>query len=226
MIVLKKKKVTILIMGNNCTRNCKFCNLKGIIMKRINNNKDLNYITQVLKKKKINQFTVTSVTRFDIMDNGIFYFANFICKISKIKNPEILITDFGKYYKDFIRIISRVKIKKFCINIETVKRLYLTVKPGFLYKNFFKVVNFARKFIKVGFKTGMMLGLGEKKKEVLNLIFNLSFLFENIVIGQYLSHKNKFHKYISINTFRIYLFFARLCFYKEIKSYPMARSSI
>ncbi|WDR79466.1 hypothetical protein ONB66_00335 [Candidatus Vidania fulgoroideae] len=226
-----KKKITVLIMGKNCSRNCTFCNLGGKIPFRINNNIEIHSIIDILKIKLLKKITITSVTRNDIYDNGTFYFANLISKLNlQNKKIEILITDFGIFLENFLIMICRTNFKNICFNIETVRRLYKKVKPGFKYENFFYFVKKIRKILNNRLlKTGMMVGLGEKTNEVLNIIFLLSFYVNKIVIGQYLKHdfKNVLNfKYIKKKYFRMYVILAKKCKFFCFKIFPFARSSI
>ncbi|WDI79326.1 hypothetical protein ONB79_00485 [Candidatus Vidania fulgoroideae] len=226
-----KKKITVLIMGKNCSRNCIFCNLGGKVPFRINNNLEIYSIINILKTKLFKKITITSVTRNDIYDSGSFYFANLITKLSKKnKNIEILITDFGFFLENFLIMICRINFKNICFNIETVRRLYNKVKPGFKYENFFYFIKKIRKILKnILLKTGMMIGLGEKKNEILNIIFLLSFYINKIVIGQFLAHNTKNilnFEYIKIKYFKLYSILAKKCKFFYIKIFPFARSSI
>lgn len=224
-----KRNFTILIMGKNCSRKCSFCNLGNKTPTRINNNIEIYSIINMFKTVFLNKITVTSVTRTDIYDKGVFYFANFISKISKISKLDVLITDFGCYYLEkFLFMICRIKIRSICYNIETVKRLYKKIKPGFSYENFFFFISKINIYLKTIVKTGLMIGVGEKKNEIINIIFLLSFYVNYIVIGQYLKHKYNSLKvnYIDKKFFNFYRKLANNCRYFKYKIFPFSRSSI
>lgn len=189
-----KKRATFLIMGNVCTRNCKFCNI-GSMNKEflaLDPKEPLN-IANVSKKMKLKHVVITSVTRDDLEDEGASHFAKIIKEL-KDKIPdatiEVLTPDFnGK--TALIDIVTKAKPNIFNHNLETVERLTPIIRDRAKYRQSLNVLKYiAQKNIIT--KSGIMLGLGESIEEIENTIKDLkSVNVQIITIGQYYAPSNK-----------------------------------
>ncbi len=184
-----KGTATFLILGNNCTRACRFCAVSHNATEPPDPAEPLN-VAEAVKKLELNYVVITSVTRDDLPDGGASHFAETITQIRR-KSPqiiiEVLIPDFhgseealGKVVSAHPNVISH--------NLETVPRLYPLVRPKAQYLRSLKIMRTIKQMDEdMPIKSGIMLGLGETYKEIRNVLSELleakcSFL----TIGQYL----------------------------------------
>ncbi|HSA05593.1 MAG TPA: lipoyl synthase [Candidatus Gastranaerophilales bacterium] len=180
---------TFMILGKNCTRNCKFCNVTSALPEQVNPDEPL-LIAQAIKKLKLNYAVITSVTRDDLQDGGAEHFRETIKQIKSL-NPatkvEILTPDFQGDQKA-VDIVLNAKPDVFNHNIETVKRLYPLVRPQADYQRSLEFL----KYIKTQnpnllTKSGFMVGLGETFEEIVELLQDLKSVECDIVtVGQYI----------------------------------------
>jgi lipoic acid synthetase len=182
-----KKYVSFMILGNICTRNCKFCGVSKGKPERVDE-KEPEKIAEIVKKLNMKYVVITSVTRDDLKDGGASQFAEVVKKI-KEKSPEtkieVLIPDFSGKIEN-LKIIFDSKPDIISHNIETVKSLYPVIRPLADYETSLKVLSDIKKngFIT---KSGFMVGLGEEEKEIYQLMEEiLKAGCDIIVIGQYL----------------------------------------
>jgi len=182
-----KKYVSFMILGNICTRNCKFCGVSKGKPERVDE-KEPEKIAEIVKKLNMKYVVITSVTRDDLKDGGAGQFAEVVKKIRE-KSPEtkieVLIPDFSGKIEN-LKIIFDSKPDIISHNIETVKSLYPVIRPLADYETSLKVLSEIKKngFIT---KSGFMVGLGEKEKEIYQLMEEiLKAGCDIIVIGQYL----------------------------------------
>ena len=183
---------TFMILGNICTRDCRFCGVKNGKPLTIDNAEPLR-VAEASKKLNLKYVVITSVTRDDLFDGGAVQFAKTI-KTVKEKIPEskveVLVPDF-KGSQGSLKKILLSKPDVFNHNVETVKRLYPKARPQANYSRSLKVLKFAKE---AGFvtKSGMMLGLGEKKGEVIKAMEDLQNIGCNLLtLGQYLQPNKK-----------------------------------
>ena len=189
-----KRHATFLIMGNTCTRACAFCD---VITGKPKNLDPLEpyKISEAIKKLSLNHAVITSVNRDDLDDGGSQHFYNVIMEIKK-KNPyttiEILTPDFLRKGDSFKKVVAS-EPDVFNHNIETVPSLYRQVRPGSRYfssLNLLKNVKFINKNIFT--KSGLMVGFGEKKDEINQVMDDLrSADVDFLTIGQYLQPSPK-----------------------------------
>ncbi|MDR2425580.1 MAG: lipoyl synthase [Endomicrobium sp.] len=189
----KKRIATFLILGNNCTRGCRFCGIDKNEPETV----DLcepKRIAQAIKELGLSYSVITSVTRDDLKDGGAKHFADTVREI-KIVNPgikvEVLVPDF-KGCRDSINTVLQANPDVFSHNIETVPSLYEKVRKGADYKRSLSVLEHAKMS---GFKvkTGIMLGLGEEEDEIFETIKDIKNIgIDILTIGQYLS-PTKYH---------------------------------
>lgn len=185
-----QRTATFLILGDVCTRGCRFCN----VTKGLTNPVDYEEperVAQAVKEMGLRHVVVTSVTRDDLHDGGAGVYVQTISMIRK-HNPEstveVLIPDF----KGSIESLNAVLNESPDIlnhNIETVPRLYKVVRPGAIYEQSLYLLEHVKKVRQdILTKSGIMLGLGEELKEVLEVMADLREAgCEILTIGQYLS---------------------------------------
>ncbi|CAL4320719.1 lipoyl synthase [Buchnera aphidicola] len=181
---------TFMILGNICTRKCSFCAVKKgrpILVDPHEPEK----LSKVVDKMGIKYIVITSVNRDDLKDGGATQFSNCIHHLRK-KNEnikiEILVPDFRNSLKYSIDIISKNPPDVFNHNIENVPRLYQLIRPGANYYQSLKLLQyFKKKHPNIFTKSGLMLGLGETEKEVLQVLQDLRNHDVNMLtLGQYL----------------------------------------
>lgn len=222
---------TILIMGNICTRNCRFCAIKTGKPLSLDWNKPRR-VAEEVRNLKLKHAVITSPSRDDLKDSGASFFALTVEEIKK-KNPdttvEVLIPDFQGDL-GALRLVINSGIDVLNHNIETVPRLYHEVRPEAIYErslNLLKEASLYRPTIPV--KSGLMVGLGESKKEVLKVMEDLREVDCNILtIGQYLRPSRELlsvKEYIPPEEFREYKEIGEEMGFDYIASAPLVRSS-
>lgn len=178
---------TLMILGDVCVRNCRFCAVSTGKPVLPDPNEPAK-VAESIKKMNLKHCVVTSVTRDDLDDLGANHWAETIKQVKKI-NPnttiEVLIPDF-KGKSQLLELVFRTKPNILNHNVETVPRLYTNVRPQANYLTSLKVLDEAKKFgLKT--KTGIMVGLGESKNEVFDVMDDLiSIKVDILTIGQYL----------------------------------------
>ena len=185
-----KRHATFMIMGDTCTRACAFCDVKTGKPGKLDPLESYK-IARAVKKLNLRHVVITSVDRDDLDDGGSRHFNEVIIQTRKI-NPnttiEVLTPDFlrkGDAYKKVLEANPDV----FNHNIETVPSLYLKVRPGSRYFSSFELLKNAKKINKNIFtKSGIMVGFGEKKEEILQVMDDLiAANVDFLTIGQYLT---------------------------------------
>ena len=191
-----KRHATFLIMGDTCTRACAFCDVITGKPKALDNQEPFK-IASAIKKLNLRHAVITSVDRDDLDDGGAKHFHDVIKETRKF-NPkttiEVLTPDFlrkGDSYKKVIKANPDV----FNHNIETVPSLYRKVRPGSRYFASLELLKNAKKLNnKIFTKSGLMVGLGENKDEILQVMDDLiSAEVDFLTIGQYLQPSVKHH---------------------------------
>ena len=184
-----KRHATFMIMGDTCTRACAFCDVKTGIPGKLDLLEPIK-IAEAVKKLNLKHVVITSVDRDDLDDGGSNHFYEVITQTRKI-NPnttiEVLTPDFlrkGEAYKKVLEANPDV----FNHNIETVPSLYLKVRPGSRYFASLELLKNAKKINKKVFtKSGIMVGLGEKRDEIFQVMDDLKAAeVDFLTIGQYL----------------------------------------
>jgi len=184
-----KKTATFLIMGKICTRNCNFCSIDKGIPEPLDVSEPVRIARQV-KEMGLKYVVLTSPSRDDISDGGAGFFFDTVMEIKKL-NPntkiEVLIPDF-KGNLDSLKKVIVSGIDVLNHNIETVYRLYSEVRPQADYKLSLRLLEeVSRMKPNLPLKSGFMVGLGERKEEIFELLRDLISVECNIVtIGQYL----------------------------------------
>ena len=226
-----KKHATFMIMGDTCTRACAFCDVKTGKPTSLDIFEPIK-ISNAVKKLNLEHVVITSVDRDDLEDGGSDHFYK-VVQATRDKNPntsiEVLTPDFlrkGNAYKK----ILRADLDVFNHNIETVPRLYTTVRPGARYFASLELLKNAKKESpKVFTKSGIMVGLGENFEEIVQVMDDLrSADVDFITIGQYLQPSTKhhpLHRYYHPKEFEQLGSIAKTKGFLLVSSSPLTRSS-
>ncbi len=226
-----KKHATFMIMGDTCTRGCAFCDVRTGKPDSLDSMEPFK-VSKAVNELKLNHVVVTSVDRDDLNDGGAEHFKNVILQIKK-KNPfttvEVLTPDFLRKGDSFKKVLES-KPDVFNHNIETVPSLYLKVRPGSRYYASIKLLEMVKKFRPEIFtKSGLMVGLGEKKEEILQVMDDLrTASVDFLTIGQYLQPSNKHYplqRYYEPKEFKELKEIALSKGFLLVASSPLTRSS-
>ncbi|MEA1912237.1 MAG: lipoyl synthase [candidate division WOR-3 bacterium] len=222
---------TFLIMGDTCTRNCRFCAVKNGIPKPLDW-KEPERIAEEVRNLGLKHTVITSPSRDDLPDGGASFFAMTTKEIKRI-NPEttveVLIPDF-KGEIDALRKVIDSGIDVLSHNVETIPRLYPRVRPKALYSRSLNLLKEASMYFpSLPIKSGLMLGLGEKKEEVLDVMEDLRRVNCNILtIGQYLRPSRKelpAERYVPPEEFQEFKVLGEKMGFDFVASAPLVRSS-
>ena len=226
-----KRHATFMIMGDTCTRACAFCDVKTGKPDKLDELEPIK-ISQAVKKLNLKHVVITSVDRDDLDDGGSNHFYEVINQTRKT-NPnttiEVLTPDFlrkGDAYKKVLEANPDV----FNHNIETVPSLYLKVRPGSRYFASLELLKNAKKINKKVFtKSGIMVGLGETRDEILQVMDDLkSADVDFLTIGQYLQPSVKhfpLDRYYTPDEFKELGDIAKAKGFLLVSSSPLTRSS-
>ena len=226
-----KRHATFMIMGDTCTRACGFCDVKTGKPKPLDPLEPLK-IANATKELNLKHVVITSVDRDDLRDGGAEHFSEVINetrKLNKNTTIEVLTPDFlrkGNAYKKVVEANPDV----FNHNIETVPSLYLKVRPGSRYFASLELLKSAKKINnKIFTKSGIMLGLGEEKDEILQVMDDLiSAEVDFLTIGQYLQPSVKHYplkRYVHPEEFAELKTIAESKGFLIVASSPLTRSS-
>ncbi|NBO17736.1 MAG: lipoyl synthase [Proteobacteria bacterium] len=226
-----QKHATVMIMGDTCTRACAFCNVKTGVPGALNPHEPAN-LAQAVAQLKLHHVVITSVDRDDLEDGGAKHFAECILAI-RASAPEttieVLTPDFLRKEKS-IEIVARARPDVYNHNIETVPRLYKTIRPGARYFNSLHLLKTVKEIDPSIFtKSGLMVGLGEEKDEVLQVMDDLRAAeVDFMTIGQYLQPTPQHavvERFVTPEEFDIYGRQARAKGFLMVASTPLTRSS-
>ncbi len=226
-----KRHATFMIMGDTCTRACAFCDVKTGKPEKLDQFEPIK-IANAVKKLNLRHVVITSVDRDDLPDGGSTHFKE-VVEITRKKNPnttiEVLTPDFLRK-GDSYKIILSANPDVFNHNIETVPRLYVKVRPGARYFSSLELLKNAKKNNKKVFtKSGIMVGLGEEKDEVIQVMDDLrSADVDFLTIGQYLQPTSKHHpldRYYHPDEFKDLEIIAKSKGFLLVSSSPLTRSS-
>ena len=193
----EKKHATFMIMGDTCTRACAFCNVKTGLPDALDADEPVR-VAEATAKLGLAHIVVTSVDRDDLADGGAGHFAETIRSI-RARCPqitiEVLTPDFLR--KDgALELVVKARPDVFNHNLETVPSLYLTVRPGARYFHSLRLLQRVKEIDPTMFtKSGIMVGLGEERNEVLQVMDDLrSAQVDFLTVGQYLQPTRKHHE--------------------------------
>ena len=226
-----KKHATMMIMGATCTRACSFCNVATGKPQGLDFSEPFR-VAQSVARLNLKHVVITSVDRDDLDDGGAQHFVNTIQDIRELSpgtSIEILTPDFLRKSGAIEKVIAS-KPDVFNHNLETVPRLYPSVRPGARY---FHSLNLLRKVKevdnKIFTKSGIMVGLGEDKNEVNQVMDDMrSADIDFLTIGQYLQPTKKHHKvdrFVEPSEFDLYKKIALSKGFLHVSSSPLTRSS-
>src|SRR5436190_2299720 len=227
----KEKHATVMILGAVCTRACTFCNVATGRPDLIDPHEPKR-VGDAVAALGLNHIVVTSVDRDDLEDGGAGHFAATIRAIraaAPITTIEVLVPDFLRKDGAIATVIAAAP-DVLNHNLETVPRLYAEVRPGARYFASLRVLDEAKRLDRSGFtKSGIMVGLGEDKTEVLQVMDDLRAAgVDFLTIGQYLQPTPKHHaiaRFVTPDEFRSYANFALGKGFLLVSASPLTRSS-
>jgi lipoyl synthase len=226
-----KKHATFMIMGDTCTRACAFCNVKTGLPGALDP-AEPDYVAEATAKLGLSHIVITSVDRDDLNDGGAAHFASVIrairarCATTTI---EVLTPDFQR--KDgAAETVVAARPDVFNHNLETVPSKYLTVRPGARYFGSIRLLQRVKEIDPTMFtKSGIMVGLGEERNEVLQVMDDLrSADVDFLTIGQYLQPSRKHHpvmRFVPPDEFKSLETIAYAKGFALVSASPLTRSS-
>ena len=228
------KRATFLILGKTCTRGCAFCSVEKSVgaLPLPPDPREPERILDAVKELGLRYVVITSVTRDDLPDGGASQFAHCIELIKSYDGGirvEVLTPDF-KGDASAIDTVARVEPDVFNHNVETVPRLYGTVRPQADYDRSIEFLSYiGDTYPHIYLKSGLMVGLGEKTEEVLQVLRELQDAgCKAVTIGQYLQPEQAnlpVKEYVTPETFAFYDREARKMGFSYVASGPYVRSS-
>ena len=226
-----RKHATMLIMGEICTRACAFCNVATGLPTQLDPHEPEN-VANAVEKLGLNHVVITSVDRDDLIDGGAEHFARVIRAIRACTPKttiEVLTPDFLRK-EGALETVVAAKPDVFNHNLETVPSKYLKVRPGARYFHSIRLLQRVKELDPTMFtKSGIMVGLGEERNEVLQLMDDLrSADVDFLTIGQYLQPTKKHHpviRYVPPDEFTSYATVAKTKGFLLVSASPLTRSS-
>jgi lipoic acid synthetase len=226
-----KKHATFMIMGDTCTRGCAFCDVKTGKPSSLDPMEPFK-ISIAVKELQLKHVVITSVDRDDLEDGGANHFREVIAEVKKINTEttvEVLTPDFLKKENAYEKVLE-ASPDVFNHNIETVPSLYLKVRPGSRYFTSVELLKLVKKKKPSIFtKSGIMVGLGEKKNEILQVMDDLRMAeVDFLTIGQYLQPSTKhfpLDRYVHPDEFKELKNIAISKGFLLVSSTPLTRSS-
>lgn len=226
-----RKTATFMILGIQCTRHCRFCNVLDGSPESVNLEEPQN-LAKAVKRLKLKHVVVTSVTRDDLPDGGAAQFARTIWAIRRMSPEttiEVLIPDF-KMNEEALDIVIEARPDIIAHNMETIESLYEDVRPEADYQQSLNVISYIKKRNPaILTKSGIMLGLGEEKDQVLKELRDLrDVACDFLTVGQYLAPTKEHHpvlRYIHPGEFKAYEEAAYEMGFGYVASGPLVRSS-
>lgn len=227
----EKKHATFMIMGDTCTRACAFCNVKTGLPGALDPHEP-EHVGEATAKLGLAHIVVTSVDRDDLADGGAEHFARTICAIRACcpsTTIEVLTPDFLRK-EGAVEHVVAARPDVFNHNLETVPSLYLTVRPGARYFASLRLLQRVKEIDPAMFtKSGIMVGLGEQRNEVLQVMDDLrSAGVDFLTVGQYLQPTRKHHpvmRFVPPDEFEALKTVAYAKGFLMVSSSPLTRSS-
>lgn len=225
-----KNTATFLIMGNDCTRNCKYCNISCARPEPLDL-EEPKHVAEAVQALGLKYAVITSVTRDDLPDGGAEHFANCIYEIRKLcpdTKIEILTPDF-KGNKDCLDIIIKAHPDVFNHNIEAVRDIFKSVRPQGDYECSLEVLKYVKDNSDILTKSGLIIGLGETFEQIEQTLIDLKNVGCDIVtIGQYIQpskHHLEVAKYYTPEEYNKLKELANKVGIKNYQIGPLVRSS-
>ncbi len=226
-----KKHATVMILGSTCTRACRFCNVKTGVPDLLDPHEP-ERLAEAVAKLGLEHVVITSVDRDDLEDGGAGHFAACI-RMIRASSPgttiEVLTPDFQK--KDgAVEVVVEARPDVYNHNVETVPSLYKSIRPGARYYGSLSLLHQVKKLDRTIFtKSGMMVGLGETKEEVTQVMDDLRAAeVDFLTIGQYLQPTKKHAavaRYVDPEEFKYLERVARTKGFLMVSASPLTRSS-
>jgi lipoic acid synthetase len=227
-----KKHATVMILGDTCTRACAFCNVKTG-MPRAVDPMEPGHVAEAAAELGLQHIVVTSVDRDDLPDGGASQFVKVINALRQ-RTPqttiEILTPDFRNKSEKAVEAIIEAGPDVYNHNLETVPRLYPTIRPGARYYASLRLLEQVKRLAPSIFtKSGIMLGLGEQRMEVHQVMDDMrSAAIDFMTMGQYLQptpRHAKVEEFVTPKAFDAYASIARAKGFLLVASSPLTRSS-
>ncbi|MGV8136840.1 MAG: lipoyl synthase [Mangrovibacterium sp.] len=220
---------SFMILGDKCTRNCRFCYVKNLVPDPVDWNEPLR-LAETIRTLGLKHCVITSVDRDDLPDGGAAFWSVTIRKVKEL-NPETtmetLIPDFLAK-KELVQQVIDARPNVISHNLETVRRLTPKIRSTARYDRSLKVISYIAESGIVP-KSGLMLGLGETPEEVMEAMDDLKGAgCKVLTLGQYLQpdpHLMKVEEYITPDQFKMYRKEAYSRGFRYVESSPLVRSS-
>jgi len=223
---------TFMIMGEICTRRCPFCDVAHGKPKPLSESEPLE-LAEAIAEMRLRYVVITSVDRDDLKDSGAQHFANCITETKRL-NPdiqvEVLVPDFRGRMEIALDILEKTPPHVFNHNLETVPRLYKQARPGADYTWSLELLRrYKERVPSVTTKSGLMLGLGETKEEVMDVMRDMkAHNIDMVTLGQYLQ-PSKNHlavaRFVHPDEFEELRVFGEQLGFSHVASGPLVRSS-
>ena len=221
---------TFLIMGNICTRNCRYCNISTANPEPLDKDEP-KHIAEAVNELGLKYVVITSVTRDDLPDGGAEHFAQCIKEIRKLSSDikiEILTPDFMRKAGALDKIIE-IHPDVFNHNIETTRNIFKTARPLGDYETSLNVLSYIKQNSNIPTKSGLMVGLGETMEDIEQTLIDLKNIECDILtIGQYIQPSKKHlevSKYYTLEEFETLKQLAQKIGFDKYKIGPLVRSS-
>ena len=227
-----KKHATVMILGDTCTRACAFCNVKTGMPRAVDATEP-QHVADAAAELGLQHIVVTSVDRDDLADGGASQFVKVIEALRRTTpstTVEILTPDFRNKHEAAVEAIVSARPDVYNHNLETVPRLYPTIRPGARYYASLRLLESVKKLDPTIFtKSGIMLGLGEQRLEVHQVMDDMrSADVDFLTMGQYLQptpRHAKVEEFVPPKSFDAYAAIARAKGFLLVASSPLTRSS-
>ena len=223
---------TVMILGDTCTRACTFCNVKTGLPRAVDQDEPV-HLAEALSELGLKHIVITSVDRDDLADGGASQFVRCIENIRRTSpgtTIEILTPDFLRKPFDAVASIVDAGPDVYNHNLETVPRLYRSVRPGARYFHSLRLLDRVKeRDPRLFTKSGIMVGLGEEKREVHQVMDDMrSAGVDFLTIGQYLQPTPRHHaveRFVEPSAFEDYARMARAKGFLMVSASPLTRSS-
>jgi len=228
----KQKHATVMILGDTCTRACAFCNVKTGMPDKLDPDEP-EHVAEACARLGLEHIVITSVDRDDLPDGGAGQFVRVIealRRTSPATTIEILTPDFRGRMQAAVEAIVSARPDVYNHNLETVPRLYPTIRPGARYYASLRLLETVKRHDPTVFtKSGMMLGLGEERLEVHQVMDDMRCAdIDFLTLGQYLQPTRRHAKvadYVTPQAFAAFGAIARAKGFLQVASSPLTRSS-
>lgn len=223
---------TFMIMGEICTRRCPFCDVAHGKPKPLSESEPLE-LAEAIAEMRLRYVVITSVDRDDLKDSGAQHFANCITETKRL-NPqiqvEVLVPDFRGRMEIALDILEKTPPHVFNHNLETVPRLYRQARPGADYTWSLELLRrYKERVPSVTTKSGLMLGLGETKEEVMDVMRDMkAHNIDMVTLGQYLQPSRNHlavARFVHPDEFEELRVFGEQLGFAHVASGPLVRSS-